>query len=328
MNNQKQYDALGQFSHQIRFALKNYKNHGFKAHDFNNIIIGGLGGSGIGGRIIKSFVIDKITVPVEVVSDYYLPAYASSKTLLILGSYSGNTEETLTMYELGKKAGCPMLVITSGGQLMELAKQDGKHLYEIEAGFQPRMALGYSLTYLVQIFGELTGVEYAPDLENIALNTDHSDEYLAGAQEILNITEKHIDKKTIIVTDAVFEPIGIRFAQQIQENAKAEAFVNVLPEANHNVIESYIGQLPSVFVFIHSDLNERVSQRFEFLRSMLEVENNKIIEIATEGFDLFSIYEVIYRLDFYSLLVADQRGVDALNVPIIMELKGFLESMK
>lgn len=328
MNNQKQYEALNQFSHQIRYALKNYTPHGHRETDFSNIIIAGLGGSGIGGRILKSFITDKIAIPVEVVSDYNLPAYASPSTLLIVGSYSGNTEETLSIYNHGKETGCTMLILTSGGQLLSLAQSDQKRYFLLEGGFQPRMALGYSLTYLVQIFGELIGKDFTSDLENIALNTEQSDDYLHGAQEIFHLTEKHCDQKTIIVTDAFFEPIGTRFAQQIQENAKGEAFVNVLPEANHNVIETYIGKLPSVFVFLHSHTNERVSQRFEFLRSLLEVENNKIVEIATDGFDLFAIYEVIYRLDYYSLLVADKKGVDALNVPIIMELKGFLDSMK
>ena len=114
----------------------------------------------------------------------------------------------------------------------------------------------------------------------------------------------------------------------VKAKPSAEAFVCVLPEANHNVIESYYGQLPSIFVFIHADTNERVSQRFEFLRSMLEVENNKIIDIHVDSFDLYTIYEIIYRLDYYSLLVADYRGVDALNVPNIMELKGFLDDVK
>jgi glucose/mannose-6-phosphate isomerase len=327
-NNQLQYDALSKFSHQIRFALDNFTSHGVDISNYNNIVIGGLGGSGIGGRIVKGFMTDKIKLPIEVVSDYHLPAYADHKTILVLGSYSGNTEETLTMFELGKQAQCKMIVLTSGGKLKDLAEKESLKIYPIESGFQPRMALGYSLTYMLLIFGEFIGIDYKEDLNNIASSLDHSDEYLIAAEEIYKSTLKHLDKKTIVVTDAGFEAVGIRFAQQIQENAKAEAFVCVLPEANHNIIESYYGQLPSVFVFIHADTNERVSQRFEFLRSMLEVENNKIIDIHVDSFDLYTIYEIIYRLDYYSLLVADYRGVDALNVPNIMELKGFLDDVK
>lgn len=327
-NNQLQFDALAKFGDQIRFAIQNYSSHGIQVNEFNHVIIGGLGGSGIGGRIIKGFVADKLNLPIEVISDYSLPKYANEKTLLILGSYSGNTEETLEMYAQGLKAGCKLLVLTSGGKLLDLATDANIHTYIIEPGFQPRMALGYSLTYLVLIFGELMSIDYTSDLENIAENVSQTDDYLAAAEDIYKRTEKHLDKKTIIVTDAGFEAVGIRFAQQVQENAKAEAFVNVLPEANHNIIESYHGQMPSVFIFIHSEKNERVDQRFEFLRSMLEVENNKIIDIHSEEYDLFAIYEIIHRLDYYSLLMADQRKVDALNVPNIMELKEFLDNMK
>ena len=327
-NNQLQYDALSKFSYQIRFALENFTSHGIDISNYNNIVIGGLGGSGIGGSIVKGFMTDKIKLPIEVISDYHLPAYADHKTILVLGSYSGNTEETLTMFELGKLAQCKILVLTSGGKLKEIAEKEGLKIYPIEGGFQPRMALGYSLTYLLLIFGEFVDINYIEDLNTIASSLDHYDDYLIAAEDIYKSTLKHLDKKTVIVTDAGFEAVGIRFAQQIQENAKAEAFVCVVPEANHNVIESYYGQVPSIFVFIHADTNERVSQRFEFLRSMLEVENNKIIDIHVEEYSVHNIYEIIYRLDYYSLLVADYKGVDALNVPNIMELKGFLDDVK
>ncbi|MBI3233020.1 MAG: SIS domain-containing protein [Bacteroidetes bacterium] len=228
-SNQLQYDALSKFGHQIRFVLDNYTPHNLKLSDYSNIVIAGLGGSGIGGRIIKSFLFDKLSLPLEVISDYKLPNYVSKNTLLILGSYSGNTEETLSVFNQGKEIGCQMVVLTSGGKLLALAQEANLKVYMIETGFQPRMALGYSLSYLTLIFGEFINEDYKADLLNISNNVDHSDEYYQAANEIYVSTEKHLEKKTVIVTDAVFEPVGIRFAQQIQENAKAEAFVNVLP---------------------------------------------------------------------------------------------------
>ncbi len=324
-NNQPQYDALAKISQQVKYAIDNYKKHGLLANQFSNVVIGGLGGSGIGGRITKAWSADQFPIPVEVVSDYGLPAYANEKTLLIVGSYSGNTEETLEMYNDGKAKGCKMLVLSSGGKISELASADGLLIYPLESGFQPRMALGYSLTHLVQIFGELIGKDLKEELNAVVEKLAVLDSYREDAEDIFAIITKNINKKLVIVADAAMEAIAIRFAQQVQENAKAEAFVHTLPEANHNVIESYYGQMDSVFLFLSTARNERVGSRFEFLNSLLEVENNKVIHLQIQEYSLRSMYETIIRLDFVSLFMADQRMVDALNVPNIASLKEFLE---
>jgi glucose/mannose-6-phosphate isomerase len=324
-NNQEQYDALSKFSHQIEYTLNSYFKHNLSLAKFQNVVIGGLGGSGIGGRIIKSFLADQFPLPIEVISDYHLPHYVNEHTLLILGSYSGNTEETIEMFRLGKEKGCTMLVVSSGGKVTELAKGENIPVYPIEPGFQPRMALGYSLTFLVLIFGELLEKDFASELKEIAEMVANPQEYIESAEDIFDGLQKHVNKKVVIVTDAEFEAVGVRFAQQVQENAKAEAFVHVLPEANHNVIESYYGRLESIYLFIRSDRNERVGSRFDFLNSLLEVENNKVVHITIMEYGLRSIYETIFRLDYVSLFLADLRNVDALTVPNIMSLKEYLE---
>jgi glucose/mannose-6-phosphate isomerase len=163
-----QKDDLAKFSEQIEYALSNYHNHNLSAANFDNIILSGLGGSGIAGRIAKSFLFDKSTLPIEVISDYELPSYASKRTLAIMSSYSGNTEETLAMYEAASKNGCTICVITTGGKLEEWAKRDQHIVYNALPGFQPRMALGYSLTYLIQFFGELYQMDVKDDLTNVA----------------------------------------------------------------------------------------------------------------------------------------------------------------
>jgi glucose/mannose-6-phosphate isomerase len=131
--------------------------------------------------------------------------------------------------------------------------------------------------------------------------------------------------KFIVLADGPCEPIGIRFAQQIQENAKHECFVHVIPEMNHNVIESYYGTLDSVFFMLNSNQNERVTSRFEFINGLLEVQNHKTMSIELEQFNWLNIYETIYRLDWLTLLLADERRVDSLNVPNIKSLKEFLD---
>ncbi len=320
----EQHEALKKFSYQIEYALTNYKPHGLTTSQFNNIVIGGLGGSGIGGQIVKSLFATEMILPVECISDYHLPAYVNEKSLVILGSYSGNTEEILAMFEEVKERKSYLLILTAGGKLKELAIENKIHFYQIETGFQPRMALGFSLTYFIQIFAELIGTTKNNELKEAAQKVTEVTIYQAEATSIFESVKSKLKNKLVILTDGAFAPIGIRFCQQIQENAKHECFQHVLPEMNHNVIESYYGQLESVFLLIDSQQNERVSSRFEFLGNLLEVENNKVVTIPVDHFNIASVYEIIFMLDWLSLYIADYRRVDSLNVPNIMSLKEFL----
>ena len=128
----------------------------------------------------------------------------------------------------------------------------------------------------------------------------------------------------MLLADAATEPIAIRFAQQVQENAKHECFVHTLPEMNHNVIESYYGKLNSVYFLINTTLNPRVKSRFDFIQRLLESENHQVINITMEQYNVIGVFELIYRLDWLSLFIADERGVDSLNVPNIAALKEYL----
>lgn len=323
----EQHEALRKFSYQINFAIDNYSSHGFSASSFSNILIGGLGGSGIGGRLVKTIFNDEFPIPVEVVADYTLPAYVNEKTLVILGSYSGNTEETLTMFEEVQKRNSTILILTAGGKLGELAAANQLKTYSLIPGFQPRMALGFSLTYLVQIFGELIGQDKSEELKKVAGLFEETSAYEADATEVFEIIKSKSKSKFVVLTDGPLEAVGTRFAQQIQENAKLECFTHTLPEHNHNVIESYYGTLDSVFFFLNSNSNPRVAARFEFLGNLLAVENHKVVEMGLEQLTLSGVYQTIHRLDWLSLYVADYRKVDSLNVPNIASLKEFLASV-
>ncbi len=320
----EQHEALKKFSYQIEYALKNYKQHGLKATDYNNIVIAGLGGSGIGGQIAKAFFQYDITVPINCVADYKLPAYVNNKTLVITASYSGNTEETIAIFNEAQTLGCKILALSTGGKLHELATSTNTYLLPIETGFQPRMALGFSLTYLILLIGELIGKDYKAELTEIANTVSNSENYHQEADILFHEIRSRIKSKFVVLADGIMEPIAVRFAQQIQENAKHECFVNVVPEMTHNVIETYYNTLDTVFFILNSYTNERVDMRFDFLRGLLEVENHKVIALDFDEHNLLNTYELIHRLDWLSLLVADERRVDSLNVPNIMSLKEYL----
>lgn len=320
----QQQEALKKVSYQMTYAIDNYKPHGLKASNYNAIVIAGLGGSGIGGQLIRNFYMNEMPVPLVCVADYHLPAFVNENTLVIAASYSGNTEETLSIFNEAIARKCTMLCVTTGGKLEELANANGKYLLKMEAGFQPRMALGFSLTYLFLIAGELLGKDVATELKSTAAAIGEFDEYRNDALALFESIKSKSKTKFVVLADAPMEAAAIRFAQQIQENAKHECFVHVLPEMNHNVIESYYGTLDTVFFIMNTNSNPRVSARFEFIESLLQVQNHKIVNLEIEQYNIISLYEIIYRLDWLSLFVADERRVDSLNVPNITSLKEFL----
>jgi glucose/mannose-6-phosphate isomerase len=319
-----QSEQLRKFSAQIDYVLQNYTDHNFSESDFSNIVLGGLGGSGIGGRITKALFIDKISLPVEVISDYNLPAYVAADSLVILSSYSGNTEETLNMFDEALERGAKIIVITTGGQLLEKAKAEGIKIYSAEPGFQPRMALGYPLTTLLLIFGELCGKNLKPELKAVSAKVSEAELYINEGKSIFEPFEGTIGKKFIIVADQYTEPIAIRLCQQIQENAKGEAFYITVPESNHNVIETFYGSFNTNFIFLHTNKNERVKLRFEFLRNLFRAKRYSFAEHIVHNFSIETSIEMIYNLDWFSLWLADAKKQNSIGIANINALKKFL----
>lgn len=315
------------FWKQIQFSIDGYKNHGINYSDIDNVIIGGLGGSGIGGRIARTLFMEKFKIPVEVYNEYFLPGYANNRTLVVLSSYSGQTEETLSMLSLAKERGCKIIVIASGGKLLDFSKTNNLPYYVVESGYQPRMALGYSLTTLLLILAEISKSNIQSDLE-VAIDILKKNQTIKDEAKIaFNLFRSTANQKFVVVADVFYEAVGIRFCQQIQENAKGESFVNVLPEANHNVIESYYEHRDTNFIFLDSGKNSRTTARFNFVLNQLKEHQNTIYQLKTGGFGVPQVFSTIHQLDWLSVWISNEKGVNNMEVGIITKLKLFLDSI-
>lgn len=319
--------SLDSFHQQISYVLNSYKAHGKQVSDYQNIIIGGLGGSGIGGRLARLAFFTSSPIPIEVFSEYKLPAYAGPKTLLILCSYSGNTEETLQLFAEALSRKSDMICIAAGGRLSELALENGIPLYGVEQGFQPRMTLGYSFSTLLMILSELNGKDMRQALQAASDMLKDNARMKDLAQEIRAYFRRSVDHKFVVISDLAYEAVAWRFCQQVQENAKGEAFVSVLPEGNHNMIESYCEKRDTNFIFLDSGLNPRVTVRFEFLKSLLLDKGNLVYSYPPREFGLNAVFEVIHTLDWLSIYISNDKGADNMDVPIIMQLKAHLDKI-
>jgi glucose/mannose-6-phosphate isomerase len=231
------------------------------------------------------------------------------------------------MYDKALSVGATVVCITSGGILLENAKAQNLPYYIVEGGYQPRMALGFSLTYNFLILSELFGTEIKIQLENAQSIYQNTELEQKRAKDMLSFFSNSLKNKFVIVADGMTEALGVRFCQQIQENAKAEAFINVLPEANHNVFETYYGKLPNNFIFLNSNTHERNIGRFGYLKELLEKQGNLIYEINLESASVHEIFKTIHMNDWFSIFLSNELGKDNMSVPNISGLKDFLLRM-
>lgn len=296
-------------------------------HPIHNVLIAGLGGSGIGGTIVSQLTAGEIEVPVLVSKGYELPSFVNKHTLLIISSYSGNTEETLSAYEKGIESGAKIACVSSGGKVLEMAKSHKHDFLQIPGGMPPRSCLGYSLTqlfYLLHGYG-LISDRYQKDLvEAVALIIDQKEKIQEEAKKVANELYQRIP---IIYSSDRFEGVAIRFRQQINENSKMLCWHHTIPEMNHNELVGWRKKSDewAVVIFRNHDDHSKIKQRIEINKEIIKQYCSHIIEVYSQGNSLIeqSIY-LIHLGDWISWYLAQLNKVDATEVKVIDYLKSSL----
>ena len=258
------------FPNQLKEALTIGEQFQPRSADFNpkSILITGLGGSGIGGTIVSEIVAAECPVSITVNKDYFLPAFVNEETLVIVCSYSGNTEETLYAMEEAIKRNANIVCITSGGRISEIAKENHFDLILIPPGMPPRSCLGYSLTQLL----------YA--LYSYRLIKDDFKSQLKSAIELIIKEESAIKKEANDITNFLYKKtpviyvvdgyngVATRVRQQINENSKVLCWHHVIPEMNHNELVGWAGGSDQIAVLL-------MRNKSDFSRSQARIEINK-----------------------------------------------------
>lgn len=304
-----------------------------------NILILGMGGSAIGGDLVRSLVQDKVPVPITVHRDYRLPGFVNSDTLIIASSYSGNTEETITAFEQACQKTPKTIVISTGGKLASLSRKYRCPFFKIRYGAQPRAALGYSFTAILKIFQKLKIIEITEDeikeaiLLLTAYNKKLTPELGTGENRAKQIAEKILGRIPIVLGSEILSEVAIRWKTQFNENSKTISFFERLPEANHNFIAG---------LEVPKDLKEKVI--FLILQSHFDYPRNKLrqnltlqilqqnhfsyesIMIEPAGTSLSEMLRVILLGDYVSYYLAILYRVDPTKIPNVEYLKERLET--
>ena len=327
------YDLIRDFPDHLQEALSIGRKAklGDPNGPYTNVVVTGLGGSGIGGRIAAQVVAGEATCPIEVYSNYYLPAYVGKGSLVIACSYSGNTEETLAAMHQALDSGARVVCITSGGAMLETAKARGLDHIVIPGGNPPRTMLAYSLTqqfFILKHFGMIKS-----DFESsIARSAEQLKSDQAAIQaESKELAEKLYGKRVVIYSEAATEAVSIRFRQQLNENSKELCWHHAIPEMNHNELVGWAGgdKGMAITIFRHKDDHERSQMRMEINKEVFAKYTPNIFEVWSKGDDrLGRQLHLIHLGDWASWYLAEKKGVDATEIGVINMLKGKLAEVK
>ncbi len=333
------YDALRRFPSQWREGRALAAQAAFggvRLDRRGGVLVAGMGGSAIGGDLLRALALESGPAPVVVSRSYRLPGWVGARTLVVVSSYSGDTEETLAAMDEALRRQARVVCVTTGGQVLGRAKGEGLPYVKMPGGLPPRAALGYSLTALLVLaeriglldVGEAAWQEAEALLERQAAALADP----AGNEALDLATALRSRLPFVYSSEGLMAPVNLRWRTQLQENSKVQAAGNVFPELNHNEIMGW--ELPSdllarIGVVVLRDRGDhpRVHRRIEATRTLLEPRAGCWIEAQSRGtHPLARMLSLVHLGDWVSFYLALLRGVDPTPIPLIDRLKERLSS--
>lgn len=324
-------DALGiaekqwqQYQHSFGFSAEFY--------NIQDIIVAGMGGSGLAAKAFNSW--PGVKLPYVIVQEYDLPAYANDRTLLICSSYSGNTEETVSVLNqaLALSERPQIVVVASGGKLIEIAQANNLPFVQLPSGYQPRHTFGYQLRALVEIF------------ESAKLSSDKIKELeAAGAwlqagianwladvpikkNQAKELALELMGKSPVVYGGPLLFPAAYKWKISFNENSKNIAWCNVIPEFNHNEFLGWTSHpinKPYAVIDLRSNLEHaEIQKRFEVTAKLLSGKRPEPHVVQAEGNTL--VEQLLWTValgDFVSLYLALLNGLNPTPVDLIEKFK-------
>ncbi|MFH1791464.1 MAG: bifunctional phosphoglucose/phosphomannose isomerase [Candidatus Omnitrophota bacterium] len=299
---------------------------------YADIVFAGMGGSGIGGSIIKDYLAGEARVPLTVVKDYTLPGFVGKNTLVFITSYSGDTEETLSVYREAVRKRADIIVTTSGGKAEKIARKNRDMLILIPGGQPPRSALGYSMLPALTVLGRMGIVADKTGPIKRMISTlrklvEGDLGHTAGPNAAVGIASRIYGRLPVIYTSAHMESVALRWRGQLAENSKVLATCHVLSEMNHNEIEGWqkppdiLKKAAAVFIRDKGEGPE-IMKRMAATKDIIGESGCIVVEAGSKGSELLQrIMSAIYIGDFVSFYLSMMNGVDPTPVTRISYLK-------
>ncbi|MBP7767427.1 bifunctional phosphoglucose/phosphomannose isomerase [Candidatus Saccharibacteria bacterium] len=302
----------------------------------SNIVLAGMGGSGWPIRYIASW--PGLNVPMEVCSNYDLPTYVNATTLVIVSSYSGNTEETLSALKQAQQKGCVIVVVSSGGELTKIATQEQLSLYAIPGGIQPRMSSFYFIAAFLSMlsqYGLLCDIPSDDLMVELSqwLSQQTADllpEVPASRNPAKKLAQEIMGKTPIIYSGPSLAPVAQKMKICVNENAKSTAWWGQYPEFSHNEFigwSSHPINKPFTIIEFRSNLDHpRIQKRFEVTEKLLSGKRPHPHIIRPHGDSITKqLFWSSMFADFVCTYLAILNGVDPTPVDLVEKFKHELD---
>ena len=312
-------EHIRDFPKHIQDSLKNINEDNLNLEDVGKVVIAGMGGSAIAGLILKD-LFPEMEIVVE--RNYFPNTPIDEYTLVIICSYSGNTEETLSYYDYAVRLTEHALVVTTGGELLKKAKSDDIKCHLLPKGYPPRSALGFSLIFLISLFDKegVSNIDFEC-LESFAKESS------TKKSEVYALAKKIHKTMPIIVTEEDLSSIGFRLKSQLNENSKMLSYNITIPEMNHNEIIGWenknIDKKSFSMIWIHIGWPKNL-ERMKITNEILSKKVSHITHLSVPDKvpkNLTSLFFLINYIDWLSYWCAVLNEVDINAIKSIDLLK-------
>ena len=304
---------------------------GFTSVDYDKILIVGMGGSGVAGDVLKLILNQHTNMNVEVRKTYNLSkTHIATRPFCLFISYSGNTEETVSAAKDAIYENLEWAVISSGGELLELATKYNKNFVKVPEGLQPRAAFGLMTKAVINFLPNqnkelfINACEEAGNYLNNLMEDDSS--------QVFKISENiasQIGSKTAVIYagSELTYLVAQRWKTQINENSKSKAYVGFMPEVHHNEILSWEADQEGsknnfILILLRGDDHKKIDNRFEFTKELIgsKVDILDVRNISSENI-IKDLFHLVLIGDLVSVNLADLLKIDPFNIYAIENLK-------
>jgi glucose/mannose-6-phosphate isomerase len=296
-----------------------------------NIVMMGMGGSGIGGDVVLAIAGPELAVPLVVSKDYACPAFVDRSSLVIATSFSGNTAETVEAATAAADRGARLICITGGGRLAELADRVGAPVVAVPDAPQPRAAFGALAAAPLVVLDRLGLVSgMVPALAAAVVHLRSRRDSLIGEGGEAAKVARRIGRTIPLIHGG--GPLGaaaaLRWKCQINENPKCPAFTATQPELCHNEVTGWgqhgdaTRQLITLVMLRHSFEHPEVVRRFELVADVVDEVMADVITVQASGEGpLTQLFDLALLGDFVSIHLAAREGIDPGPIPVLDALK-------
>jgi len=304
----------------------------------SQIIVVGMGGSAIGSEMLRSWLLDRCPIPVEICRDYHLPKYAGLRTLVVAVSYSGNTEETLNAFVEAVERGCMTISMSSGGFLEEFSHRLGLPHLQIPSGYPPRSAIPYLFFPLTSVLRKFNVTSSFDAEANEAISILKT---LRAEIGLDSPTDMNPSKRVAVALEGLvpmicgygqYAAVASRMKSQFNENSKTPAKFECFPELNHNETLGWTGlknltRVCGVVIIRSDDEPPEMTARIEVTKELVFNQGaGTMTEVWSRGSgQLARMLSVMYIGDFASIYLGILYGIDPTSMSVIEELKKRLD---